>query len=206
MTDLENLTSKGNVYYITSLLFKPPTEKVLDTVSENLPTFERSLNLIGLDPDASAGLERHMARESLEELRVEYTRLFVGSPPFKAVCLPYESYWRQRTIMGPPVEELAHLFEEIGLRLSDEFTDLPDHVSVELEFMSQIYRSLIKQTSDGGEAEIKRLRSIKSDFVENHLGWIDDFCVKVERESKISFYRDLASLTRELLEIERAEP
>ena len=206
MNNLENLTSKGNVYYITSLLFKPPTENILDTVSENLPTFEISLNLIGLDPDTSTSLEHHMARESLEELRVEYTRLFVGSPPFKAVCLPYESYWRQSTIMGPPVGELAQLFEEIGMRLSNDFTDLPDHVSVELEFMSQIYRLLIDQNFDGNEAEIERLLSIKSDFVENHLDWIDDFCVKVERESKIGYYRDLASLMRKLLEIERTEP
>lgn len=206
MNNLENLTSKGNVYYITSLLFKPPTENILDTVSENLPTFEISLNLIGLDPDASTSLERHMARVSLEELRIEYTRLFVGSPPFKAVSLPYESYWRQKTIMGPPVGELAQLFEEIGLRLSDEFTDLPDHVSVELEFMNQIYRSLIDHTSNGDETETERLLSIKDDFVENHLDWIDDFCVKVERESKIGYYRNLASLTRKLLEIERAEP
>lgn len=205
MTNLVNLTTKGNVYYITSLLFKPQTEKILEIVSENLLTFERSLDLIGLDPDASPSLERHMTQEGLEELRIEYTRLFVGSPPFKAVCLPYESYWKQSTVMGPPVGELAQLFEEIGLRISDEFTDLPDHISVELEFMNQIYRSLIDQTSVGSEAEFERLRSIKSDFVENHLDWIDDFCLKVERESKIGYYRDLASLTRKLLEIERAE-
>jgi len=206
MTNLENLTSKGNAYYITSLLFKLPTEKILEIASENLLTFTRSLDLIGLDPDASPSLVRHMTQEGLEELRIEYTRLFVGSPPFKAVCLPYESYWRQSTVMGPSVGEIAQLFEEIGLRVSDEFTDLPDHISVELEFMNQIYRSLLDQTSVGSEAEVERLRSIKGDFVEKHLDWIDDFCLKVERESKVGYYRDLASLTRKLLEIERAEP
>ena len=206
MNNLENLTSKGNVYYITSLLFKPPTENILDTVSENLPTFEISLNLIGLDPDASTSLEHHMARESLEELRVEYTRLFVGSPPFKAVCMPYESYWRQSTIMGPPVGELAQVFEEIGLRISDEYTDLPDHISVEFELMSQIYRSLVDETPDGSEEKILSLRSIKGNFVENHLDWIDDFCVKVEGESRIPLYQYLASITRRLVEIERVEP
>ena len=204
MTNLENMTSKANVYYIISLLFKLPTEKAFDTVSENLPTFERSLNKIGFDPDTSKNLEQNMTQVSLEELRVEYTRLFVGSPPFKAICLPYESFWKQRTIMGPPVGELAQLFEEIGLRVSDEFTDLPDHVSVELEFMNQIYRSLIGQTSDGNENEIERLYFIKRDFLENHLDWIDNFCLKVEEESKIGYYTDLAFITRKLLKIERA--
>jgi len=128
--------------------------------------------------------------ESLDLLD-EYERLFVG--PGQVPCPPYESFWREdvavdirRTLMGPCTADLKALYNELGLELSSESSELPDHVAVECEALAYAL------SLDGAEQIARRLFE--------HVGhWLPRFCRAVAKDSENPFYRELAPLTLDWL-------
>ncbi|MGO9196175.1 MAG: molecular chaperone [Acidimicrobiales bacterium] len=125
------------------------------------------------------------------ELLDEHERLFVG--PGQVPCPPYESFWREdvpvdirRTLMGPCTADLRQLYLELGLDLSSEGSELPDHVAVEFEALA--YALSFEETA----VVARRLLE--------HLGhWLPRLCRAVAIETEHEFYRDLAAVTLDWL-------
>ena len=71
----------------------------------------------------------------LQDLLVDYTRLFLGAP--QALAKPYASVWLtdDPELMQESVVELQKLYAQGGFEIDEDFRDLPDHVAVELEFL-----------------------------------------------------------------------
>ncbi len=83
---------------------------------------------------------------------------------------------------------------------------MPDHISVELEFMQQV----IQREAQAWEAEDNQtaLLCLKNEkqFVAEHLsGWIPDFCEKVSAAAEMPFYQEMAKLTCNFIEFEKEE-
>ena len=205
MITVEHYSAKSNIYYILSHLYTKPTRETINHVKDNLPYLKQSLKALSMDEEVIQKWNLENVEEEIEDIEVEYTRLFLGSPPIKAVCSPYESYWKQNTIMGSPVENLSRLFNEFGLEISKDYVDLPDHVSVELEFMFIINKMIVNSINANEKNEVNNLLLVKRKFVDEHLDWINDLCVKIESESKLAYFRNLAVLTRLLLKYEIEE-
>jgi TorA maturation chaperone TorD len=118
----------------------------------------------------------------------EYERLFVG--PGEVPCPPYESYWREdvpihlrRSLMGPCVDDLRHLYGALGLSVAHQTGELPDHLAVELEALA--YALLVP---DG--------QKVAHALLADHLRrWAPKLCRTVARATDVSFYRDLATTT-----------
>ncbi len=73
---------------------------------------------------------------SHEELLVEYSQMFL-QPPREAVlnaCFPLDG-----AMMGGTVTQIEDFYRHYGVERGDHFKDLPDHVSVQLEFVSYLY-------------------------------------------------------------------
>ena len=147
--------------------------------------------------------------ELLEEMAVEYTRLFLG--PGKHVS-PHESVHLQRDdagqgqLWGESTVEVKKFIESAGLDYTSEYKGLPDHISVELEFMQQVtLREEQAWREEDKDAALYRLR-IEKKFIEEHLiRWIPIFCEKVISEAELPFYREMAALTRNFMEFEKGE-
>ena len=60
--------------------------------------------------------------------------------------------------MGDSALHLLEIYHQCGLEVSEEFKGCPDHIAMELEFLSYLYQ----QATD---IEIKT-------FIEDHLDWI----------------------------------
>ncbi len=79
--------------------------------------------------------------ELLEDLAVEHTRLFLG--PGKHIS-PHESVHHQREdgqwgkLWGASTVEVKKFIEATGLSYTDDYKGMPDHISVEFEFMQQL--------------------------------------------------------------------
>ena len=73
-------------------------------------------------------------RNILEDLSIEYTRLFINCYE-GIVAVPYESFYKSydKSVMGEVAVEVSQFYKSYGLELSEEFTDPPDHISVEME-------------------------------------------------------------------------
>lgn len=79
-------------------------------------------------------------------------------------------------LCGPSARSVEKYYETFGFELSPTFHDLPDHLSVELEFLGRLYE--LGQRDDAHR------------FFQEHLGrWIGSFLDKVASQTISDFYR-----------------
>ncbi|MCX8104024.1 MAG: molecular chaperone TorD family protein [Candidatus Bipolaricaulota bacterium] len=139
----------------------------------------------------------------------EYDRLFCHRTTI--LCPIYEvEYDKNRAVsQGPTLADIAGFYRAFGLELA--VSERPDHLALELEFMSILtYKeALALQKNLREEAEI--CRDAQKKFLEAHLGrWAGIFADTVARASRLECYRALAAELREFIESEcsrlRAHP
>jgi TorA maturation chaperone TorD len=147
--------------------------------------------------------------ELLEDLAVEYTRLFLG--PGKHIS-PHESVHHQQDdgqwgkLWGASTAKVKKFVESTGLTYSEDFKGLPDHIAVELEFMQQLTLREEQAWMNADADAAVSCRQTEKKFIEGHLvRWIPDFCKNVMQQAELPFYRALAALTRSFIEFEIQE-
>lgn len=139
-------------------------------------------------------LEKHTGEEGGLELSIAYTRLFLGPPAVLAP--PYASYYLDRNarVMGPSSVEMVKLYREAGLRIDDEFNEMPDHITVVLEFL---YFLLFRKGSPAGvNVPFKGFDpdSTMRRFLKNYFfTWIPEFCGRITAAGEHPFYTALAN-------------
>jgi TorA maturation chaperone TorD len=147
--------------------------------------------------------------ELLDDLAVEYAGLFLG--PGGHIS-PHESVHHQRSggqnglLWGESTAEVKRFIESTGLSYDPEYKGLPDHISVELEFMQQL--TLREEQAWRDEDEDGALDCLRTEkkFIEEHLArWVPAFCDKVIKEAELPFYREMAALTKNFIEFDREE-
>lgn len=123
----------------------------------------------------------------LDELRVEYTRLFIG--PGEPPCPPYESVYRdgedgeRGPVEGPSTVAVRKWYQEFGVQPSTDHSDLPDHIATELEFAA--YLTERDATDD------------REQFLDEHLRvWLELFLDQVAQETEMDYYEELVATTR----------
>ncbi len=141
----------------------------------------------------------------LEDLAIEYTRLFLG--PGRHVR-PYAATYLDgpgASLCGPSAIWARDFMEAAGFALAPGHRNLPDHVSVELEFMARMAAREAEALEAGDAATARQFRNIQRDFLENHLGrWLPRFCGHAAEHAELSFYRELARLAGHFLDSELA--
>ncbi len=129
-----------------------------------------------------------------EELLVEYARLFVG--PHELTAPPYGSVYLdgQREVMGPSTREVIRFYQDEGLALDEGHAELPDHITVELEFLYYLITCEIKALRSGDAGESLRLFNKQKNFLDTYvLKWVPRFCRGIEAETALEYYRTLAA-------------
>ena len=140
-------------------------------------------------------IESSKPGEVFNELRYEYADLFLNASNNPA--FPYESCYstREPLVMQEPVVKMREAMNKAGLHKNDDFLDLDDHISVELELM----RHFAEQAA---YKEIKQ--DVEFDFLRNHLmNWVVEFSAVLTSAAKTEFYRGLAEITMSFLFNER---
>ena len=120
---------------------------------------------------------------------------------------PHESVYRGKGILwGPETTEVKRYFERAGFRFGEGFQGIPDHISLELEFMSQLAREEGEAWEVGDAAKAGNSLVWQADFLKRHLGtWARSFCARVVERAELPFYRDLSLLMADFLEAEAEE-
>ncbi len=197
---------RSNIYGLLATLYRQePTCDLLEQI--RTPEFLEVLSHWGgeLEDDF---LNRPEG-ELLEEMAVEYTRLFLG--PGRHVS-PHESVHHEREdgkwgqLWGASTVEVRKFIEGTGLRYETGYQGLPDHISVELEFLEALTRREEEAWKQDDEEGARRCLDVERRFLdENLLRWVVPFCDKVIAAAELSFYRSLASLTKRFIEFDRQE-
>jgi len=188
--------------FLSRVLRAPLSARMLRKIRSK--AFMEALSTAGvtLDSEFVAGAEASL----LEALAVDFTFLFHGPGGHIA---PYESVQTGRDggeLNGRATKAVRHAIETSGFYVDPEARQLPDHISVELEFMAELAREESSAWAQSDSAAAGDLVVRQSEFVKNHLQeWVPEFCRKVRERASTQFYRQIAGLLADLVERERAE-
>jgi TorA maturation chaperone TorD len=197
---------RSNIYGLLAAIYRREmTSDLLQQIKD--PRFLGVLTKLGIE--LNNGFFKKPEKKLLEDLAVEYARLFLG--PGKHIS-PHESVHHKKEgvqsgqLWGELTAEVKRIIESSGLEYKSEFTGMPDHISVELEFMQQvILREEQAWQDDDKQTALLCLKNEKK-FVDEHLfRWVPDFCEKVIETADWPFYREMARLTRSFIEFEKEE-
>jgi len=170
------MPDKGKAFLcqILSSLFCPPDQGVMEQVNRGQlhVLFKDLVQSWGEETEILKGfLTLSPPKMLLQELEEEYNRLF--SDTGKERISLAESFYKPWTqdphctlpfakekgfLMGDSAVHLLTLFRQCGIEVSGPFRATPDHLVIELEFLSYLYQ-------EAGDGEIKQ-------FIEDHLDWV----------------------------------
>lgn len=159
-----------------------------------------------IDPELAEHARRlgqAFAASGLQELLVDYTRLFLGVP--QALAKPYSSVWLtgQPELMQDSAMELLRLYAQGGFEIDPAFGDLPDHVAVELEFLYLLTYQQNQARARGDDQALQAVELLRSAFLVGHLGrWLGPFILAVHDHAECLFYRELAEFTELFVRLE----
>ncbi len=191
---------RGNLYGFLALVFQ----------SEPTPEFWREIRRPPLLAALSnAGVELGEAfrgdseDELLRDLGIDFTRLFVG--PGKHIA-PYESAQLEGALWGAATAKVAAFIESCGFRYRSDFQDMPDHISVEFEFMKELIGREAEALERDDPDAVTACRRTQAVFLEQHISrWVPQFCDQVADAAALPVYRDMARLTADFIRSERDE-
>ena len=185
--------ARADGFRLLSACFYQPEKDVFlkEGIFKNLASLLQQVS-----PDASVfvgEMEKSFSRYSEKELNVDYAKLFVG--PNDLLAPPYGSVYLDggRRVMGDSTMEVIKVYEEQGLVMDRDFKNLPDHITVELEFIYYLIfkeiEALERSDMHGAYEFIKEQKFFLDRFLKS---WIGPFCDKMKEGAMSEFYRSLA--------------
>ena len=141
---------------------------------------------------ALSELGMEVPASTVDELGIEYCRLFVGPRDHMP---PVQSVWLRSELDTELTTSVRHYAELLGYGLYPQ--DMPDHLGVQLGLMAHAI-SLVEENPGTQEYQ-----EIASDFFRRHLTWPTDLLQAVQKRSDASFYASLAAITQQFLKLEQ---
>jgi len=199
----DNAQLRSNIYGLLATVFREePTEALIREL--------RGPRLSGIfsDMGVELGDAFYSSPEAAtaEALGLEFTRLFIG--PGHHISA-HESIFAEMdgntsNLWGRTTVEVKNFIETAGLDYQPEFTGIPDHISVELEFMQKLTAWEAEKWTQQDRKSAEYSSSIQRMFLDQHLlCWLPQFCDAVMEQADSPFYRSMAELTRNYMEFER---
>ncbi len=194
-----DVEKRGDVYRLLSRLYYLPGEHTAGQVTELAGVLET------IYPEAAERLARLGGDTDIEELTIDFSRLFVG--PFKLLAPPYGSVYLEtgRRVMGDSTIDARNRYREAGLILSDSMKEAPDHVAIELEFMYYLVFNENQARANSDDEAVLASLTMQREFLGEHLGaWAWHFAEKVEKHASTEFYKLLARVTGAFVQKDKA--
>ncbi|MGL1864123.1 MAG: molecular chaperone TorD family protein [Pseudodesulfovibrio sp.] len=179
--------------------YHQPDEKLAGRI-EDLETLVESLG------ETPATMARNLLSELNEKdmglLLVDYAKLFVG--PFELTAPPFGSVYLEdgHKLMGESTMDVKQIYRLGGLEMSDDFSNPPDHIAAELEFLYFLHvREAGLRETDTETADL--VQELRKEFLSRHLGaWGIQFAEKVRDNATTEFFQTLGGLTKVVIENE----
>jgi TorA maturation chaperone TorD len=189
------MPDKGKAFLcqILASLICPPDQASVEQVTQGTlyRFFKKVLQSRGGEKEILKGFVTQSSPQVvLKELKDDYDRLF--SDTGKERISLVESYYKPWTrdpfcslpfatekgfLTGDSAIHLSAIYQHCGLEIKEPFQGMPDHMVIELEFLSHLYE-------EAGDEEIRR-------FIEDHLDWLLFLKEKCEKAHAHTFYMSL---------------
>ena len=146
------------------------------------------------------GLADRPQEEVLEELAAEFARLFLG--PGNHIS-PHESVQindQGGSLWGAETVAVKGFIEAAGFVITDQSPNLPDHLSVELDFLSHLAKLESESWRQGDLTATGNTLDWQADFIANHIGkWVDKFCKKIAERRALPFYQLFSEVLKQFI-------
>ncbi len=183
--------TRSDAYRLLAACFYEPDREMF--LAENLSA-NLGLLLKKLSPPAEEHCRRLQAglhENDQEALLLEYTRLFLG--PFGAPAHPYGSVYLEptRRLMGNSTLTVQRMYQESDI--AQDIEGPPDHIALELEFMSYLAGRTARTEAHGHTTEAADLALRQHRFYNLCLApWTMPFCEAIRANTQLLFYQALA--------------
>lgn len=152
-----------------------------------------------------ATLKEHAARcadlpleQAMQQVDVEYARLFVGPP--KPAAPPWETLNRNPDAtcgFGEATFAMRELLRQAGLRLRNENRQYEDHLGIELLYLSERCRAFAER-----EPSFEEETAVREFVRERPLAWVPAFHGRIREAAPGGYFDGLVELAWGLLEAE----
>ncbi len=194
-SDPSRLALREDAYRLLAACFYPPSPELFE--ERCLPALAELLEDLAPEAARFARDAAHAGGQvSPESLAVEHARLFVG--PFKLVAPPYGSLYLDgvKTVMGESTGRVSSFYASCGLHLADDFHEMPDHIAVELEFLSLLAHRERESVATGDRGEANRFTGLQRSFLDRFLlPWLSPFTRSILEGTESPFYQAIARCT-----------
>ena len=196
-------TARANMYGLLADVYREePSEAFLSNLRD--PEFSGTLKALDIPLDDM--LDNSPSQQLAEDLAVEYTRIFIGPGPRIS---PHESlhvearYGEENGLWGRPTVAVKKFMEAAGLEVDDKFDGMPDHITVEFEFMQRLLEKEAEAWSKQDLELATNILNIEMKFYDEHLSlWILSFCDKIIENADHAFYKQFAEVTKDFIVFE----
>jgi TorA maturation chaperone TorD len=204
---LELLSVRGATYRLLSRLWGAEVDAALYQGLRQT-TFPGIPAMPALD-DAYRRLEKALQQDeeqALIDLAADYAVLCLGArrsdgaDPYGSVHLTED-----HIMMQDPWEQMLYVYYELGLQKALATTEPEDHLALELECMAHLSGRAHSSLEEGLEADALNDLGWQLTLLEDHMvKWVPSFVDDVLRLANTEFYRAVALITREYLEMDLA--
>jgi DMSO reductase family type II enzyme chaperone len=185
--------ARSQAYLFLGRTFAFPSQAFFDDVIGGRWQ-EQATDFLPRLPFAAPPLAGDPPTVSCDDFQAEYNRLFevgtMGGPPCPLLGGFYD---RDRMRV---MEELIRFYNYFGLGLAQG--QLPDHITVEMEFMHYLtYKEAEAQQIANGQESYQRAQK---DFLDRHLGkWVPVLRQKLAKCQPLPFFDGLVAWTEDFL-------
>jgi TorA maturation chaperone TorD len=136
----------------------------------------------------------------IEELQCEFAKLFIGPgkhlPPYESVHIGDGE--NSGLLWGKTTSEVYRFFKHYGFNFTAVYGGIPDHLSIEFEFMWRMIAEEKKALEKGDSQMAERSRMVQREFFNKHIKtWVPLYCDKITSWTENHFYRGVAELAKD---------
>jgi len=192
---LDITNSRKTLYSLTSRIF------IIEMDADTLSKIEKIKNFKEMFPDYFKWDKRQkLSRYKLinEVLNVDFTDIAIMH------LIPYETFYTREDgmIESGGSNPVLQIYNDYGYRVNLDRARVvsPDHIGVELEFMSMLIDAQ-KKAEDSEDFEASKiLKDEQKRFLEEHLlAFAPMYLINVAEQARTPFYKDAAKLALEFL-------
>ena len=203
-TSVEEITELRAEAALNSLLAQAinyPAAELVESLRDGtfMTTLRESLAALGdtsltsaIDSCAKEYRQNEPDREAiLLDLERDYTRMFFASKPRLAYL--FESVYREGKLLQESTFEIAGLYRDAGLVVTEDFRLPPDHIAIELEFYSFLLFKEIEGIESGKKDVVDYARELQKTVLDKHLQpFALNVAERVEKHAQTAFFRTVA--------------
>lgn len=168
--------ARAACYIDLAQCLRPPRVQALTAAmqAELVPDLQDALSELGDPPELRAPLQRLQRALGggavTGALLGDYTWLFL-TPPYRVDL--NAGLYLDGALMGPSVQQLVQVYRRHNLEKTAAFHDLPDHVSLIVEFSAILWAKVAEALEQGNNSLADELRRDQAWLLGRHyLGWM----------------------------------